>query len=117
MIYWTNILIQCPVLVPVCCMFFVSQNIHIKQSPNAIKIYEDFCFGIFMNFEKWNQCNRRPIAPTRHQGAARGPRRACVGCAHLVCRLELSFGRKEANFWIKIPSKFQPDWSYGSPEI
>ena len=40
-IFGTNILIQCPVPVPVCCMFFVSQNIHIKQSPNAIKTYRD----------------------------------------------------------------------------
>jgi len=39
MIYWTNLLIQCPVPVLVCCMFFVSQKIHIKQSPNVIKIY------------------------------------------------------------------------------
>ena len=36
-IFGTNILIQCPVPVPVCCMFYVSQNIHIKQSPNGIK--------------------------------------------------------------------------------
>ena len=36
-IFGTNILIQCPVPVPVCCMFFVSQNIHIKRSPNGIK--------------------------------------------------------------------------------
>jgi hypothetical protein len=27
-------------------MFFVSQNIHIKQSPNAIKIYGDLFWNI-----------------------------------------------------------------------
>ena len=32
-----NILIQCPVPVPVCCMFYVSQKPHIKRSPNGIK--------------------------------------------------------------------------------
>ena len=36
-IFGTNILIQCPVTVPVCCMFYVSQNIHIKWNPNGIK--------------------------------------------------------------------------------
>src|SRR6266511_2469318 len=46
MIYWTNLLIQCLVPVPVCCMFFVSQNIHIKRSPNAINIYEDLFWNI-----------------------------------------------------------------------
>ena len=29
-------------LVPICCMFFVSQKIHIKRSPNAIKFNGDF---------------------------------------------------------------------------
>ena len=53
-IFGTNILIQCLVRVPVCCMFFVSQKIHIKQSPNVIKTYGDF-FGIYVNFGKWNQ--------------------------------------------------------------
>ena len=38
---------------------------------------------------------------TRHQGAGQGPRRALVDCTHLVSWLELSFGRKEANFWKK----------------
>ena len=116
MIYWTNLLIQCPVPVPVCCMFFVLQNIHIKRSPNAIKIYGDF-FGIFVNFKKWNQHKWRPTAPKRHQGAPRRPRHGVVGCAHLVRRLEISFRHKEANYWIKIRSKFQPDRSYGSLEI
>ena len=26
MIYWTNLLIQCPVPVPVCCMFFLQKK-------------------------------------------------------------------------------------------
>ena len=36
-IFGTNILIQCPVLVPVCCMFYVSQKPNIKRNPNGIK--------------------------------------------------------------------------------
>ena len=36
-IFGTNILIECLVPVPVCCMFSVSQNIHIKRNPNGIK--------------------------------------------------------------------------------
>ena len=47
MIYWTNLLIQCPVPVPVCCMFFVSQKIHIKRSPHGIKTDEDFFWNIY----------------------------------------------------------------------
>ena len=46
MIYWTNILIQCPAPVPVFCMFFVLQNIHIKRSPSAIKIYGELFWNI-----------------------------------------------------------------------
>ena len=70
-IFGTNILIQCPVPVPVCCMFFVSQNIHIKQSPNGIKIYGDF-FGIYMIFGKKNPCETVPEGATR-QGARPWP--------------------------------------------
>ncbi len=70
-IYGTNILIQCLVSVPVCCMFFVSQNIHIKRSPNAIKTYGDF-FGIFMIFGKKNQREAMHGVPTSPVAAARG---------------------------------------------
>ena len=50
-IFGTNILIQCPVPVPVCCMFFVSQKIHIKRSPNGIKTDGDF-FGIYSHYQE-----------------------------------------------------------------
>ena len=36
-IFGTNILIQCPVPVPVCCMFHVSQKTNIKRNPKGIK--------------------------------------------------------------------------------
>ena len=52
-IFGTNLLIQCPVPVPVCCMFYVSQNIHIKRSPNGIKRTE-LIFGKYGKFRKKN---------------------------------------------------------------
>ena len=67
-IFGTNILIQCPVPVPVCCIFFVSQNIHTNQSPNAIKTYEVF-FGIYVIFGKKNQRKTMPEGPTSPRGA------------------------------------------------
>ena len=50
-IFGTNILIQCPVPLPVCCMFFISQKPNIKRIPNGIKMDGDF-FGISMIFWK-----------------------------------------------------------------
>ena len=95
MIYWTNLLIQCPVPVPVCCMFFVSQKIHIKRSPNTIKIYEE----IF-----WNICDFQEVESmqTGAHSAHNPPGRALVSCALLKRRLELYFGRKEAYIRKKI---------------
>ena len=63
----TNILIHCPVPVPVCCMFFVLQKIHIKRSPNGIKTDGDF-FGIYVIFGKKNPREMMPEGATR-QGA------------------------------------------------
>jgi len=67
----TNILIQCPVPVPICCMFFVSRKIHIKWSPNGIKTDGDF-FGIYVIFGKKNQRETMLEGATR-QGALPGP--------------------------------------------
>ena len=82
-IFGTNILIQCPVSVPVCCMFLVSQNIHIKRNPNGIKTDGEYFWNIW---EIWEEEAPDP----------RGP---------LVRRLLLFFGRKKANFWKKIWAK------------
>ena len=71
-IFGTNILIQCPVPVPVCCMFFVSQEINIKRSPNAMKLFVDF-FGpedIQWAREASGGC---PEGGTTHLGAPGGP--------------------------------------------
>ena len=70
-IFGTNILIQCPVSVPVCCMFFVWQKIHIKRSPNGIKTDGDF-FGIYVIFGKKNQCETMPEGTMRQGARPRG---------------------------------------------
>ena len=115
MIYWTNILIQCPVPVPVCCMFFVSQKIHIKRSPNGIKTDGDF-FGIYVIFGKKNQRETMPEGATR-QGRAPGGRRAPDPRGHPVRWFMPFFRCKKANIRIEIVLKFQPNRSYGSPGI
>ena len=106
---------QCPVPVPVCCMFFVSQNIHIKRSPNGIKTDGDF-FGIYVIFGKKNQRDTMPEGAMR-QGGALGGKRALGPCGHPVRRLMPFFRRKKANIRIEIVLKFQPNQSYGSPAI
>ena len=95
--------------VPVCCIFFVSQNIHIKRSPNGIKTDGGF-FGIYVIFGKKNQREMMLEGPTR-QGRDPDPR------GHPVRRLMSLFCRKKANIRIEIMLKFQPNWSYGSPGI
>src|SRR3989337_2227521 len=90
MIYWTNLLIQCLVPVPIFCMFFVSQKIHIKRSPNAIKIYEELFWNIC---DFWDLESKQTGAHSPHKTPWRAPgaRRALVGCALLGCRLGLYF--------------------------
>ena len=69
-IFGTNILIQCPVPVPVCCMFFVSQKIHIKRSPNGIKTDGDFFWNIC---DFWEEESTRDDARGGHEaGGAPG---------------------------------------------
>ena len=70
-IFGTNILIQCPVPVPVSCMFFVSQKIHIKRSPNGIKT-NGYFFGIYVIFGKKNQRETMPEGGTRQGARPRG---------------------------------------------
>src|SRR6266536_1670941 len=113
MIYWTNLLIQCPVLVPVFCMFFVSQNIHIKRSPNAIKFYGELFWNIC---DFWDLESTQTGAHSAHTtpGRAAGARHAVVGCAHLIRWLGLYFGCKEAYIQKKVVLKSQRNQSYGS---
>ena len=55
-IFGTNILIQCPVPVPVCYMFYVSQKPHIKLIPNGIKTDRELF---------WNICDFWEVKSTR----------------------------------------------------
>ena len=114
-IFGTNILIQCPVSVPVFCLFFVSQKIHIKRNPNAIKFYGEFFWNIC---DFWEVESMQTEAHGLHKPPWRGPpRRAVEPCGHTVSQLGLFFGRKEAYIEKKIVLKFQCNRSYGSPGI
>ena len=115
-IFGTNILIECPVPVPVCCMFFVSQNIHIKRSPNGIKTNGDFIWNLY---DFWEEESMRDDARGVHEvgGTPQGVRRAPDPRGHPIKRLEPFFHRKKANIWIVIVSKIQPNRSYGSPGL
>ena len=99
-IFGTNILIQCPVPVPVCCMFYVSQKPHIKWSPNGIKTDRELFWNIC---DFWEEKSTRDGARGGHKaGGAPDPR------GHLVRRLTLFFCRKKANFMRKIWAKDTP---------
>ena len=98
------------------CMFFVSQSIHIKCSPNEIKFYGELFWNIC---DFWELESPQTEAHTAHKtpGRAPGPWSVVVGCALLEGRLKLYFGRKEAYIRKKIVLKSQRNRSYGSPGI
>ena len=113
----TNLLTRCPVLVPVCCMFYVSQKPNIKRSPNGIKTDGELF---------WNICHFWEVKSTRDgaRGGHEAGGRACPYWAPpdprgpLVRRLLLFFCRKKANFRKKKSwRRFQSNRSYGSPDI
>ena len=79
--------------VPVCCIFFVSQKIHIEWSPNGKKTYGDF-FGIYVNFGKKNQRETMPEGATRQRGAPQGVGRALGPCGHPIRRLVPFFAQE-----------------------
>ena len=79
-IFGTNILIQCPVPVPVCCMVFVSQKIHIKWSPNGIKTDREYFWNIC---EIWEEESTWEGARGAHEAG---------GCARLEWAWPLSRG-------------------------
>ena len=103
-IFGTNILIQCPVQVPVCCMFYVSQKPHIKQNPNGIKTDGAYFWNIY---DFWEEESTRDGARGGHEAGGR----IQGGQAHPgplwepLRRLMLVFCRKKANFWRKIWAK------------
>ena len=108
MIYWTNILIQCPVPVRVCCVLFLLENVHIKQSPNTIKIYGELFWNI-CDFWDLESTQMGADSPTRHQGAPQGVRHTLGRRGHLIRRLVPFFRCKKANIRIEIVLKFQPN--------
>ena len=63
------------------------RNIHIKQSPNAIKIYGDLFFGIYVIFGKKNQCKMVHKVAARHQGGTT-PLGVLMACEHLERKTE-----------------------------
>ena len=72
MISWTNILIHCPVPVPVFCLFFVSQKIHIKRSPNAINFYGELFWNIC---DFWEVESTQTEAHMLHKATSHAPLR------------------------------------------
>ena len=95
--FWTNILIQCPVSVPVCCLVYVSQKTNIKRNPNRIKTDGEYFWNIWRILE---EKSTRDGARGGHEAGARlPPGRAPDPRGPPVRRLMPSFGRKKANFW------------------
>ena len=103
-IFGTNILIQCLVPVPVCCIFYVSQKPHIKWSPNGIK-KDGALFWNICDF--WEEESTRDDVQGGHEIGAH---------AHLkwarphprgppIRWLMPFFGCKKANFWKTISAK------------
>ena len=109
-IFGTNILIQCPVSVPVCCMFYVSQKPHIKRSPNRIKMDEEYFWNIY---DFWEEKSTRDDARGGHSAGERAP----DPHGHPVRRLTLFFGCKKSNFRRKIWAKVSLQSELGSPNI
>ena len=116
MIFGTNLLIQCPVPIPVFFPVFDSQKIHIKRSPNTIKSYGELFWNIC---DFWELESTQTGAHAAHHppGRAWQPWRVVVGGGLLVSRFRVYFMRKEAYIWKKIVLKSERNRSYGSPDI
>ena len=126
MIYWTNLLTHCVVPIPVFCMFFVSQSIHMKRSPNAINFMENY-FGIYVIFGSWNHHKRRPTQPTRHQGAPEAPSMPCwvvpssnMGWGPSIGARKIIYGKKSCKSFSPIGvmdlQEFKKPWRARSRE-
>ena len=115
-IFGTNILIQCPVPVPICCMFYVSQKTNIKRNPNGIKTGGELFWNIWYFLEE--ESTRNSVRGGHETGGrALPPRHAWHSRGPPVRRLMPLFRRKKANIRIEIVLKFQPNRSYGSQGI
>ena len=86
------------------CPVFDSQKIHIKRSPNGIKLYGDFFWNI-CDFWASESTQTGAHGGEHAPGRAPGPWRG-QGCAgHLVRRLRPFFWRKKDNFLEKNQAK------------
>ena len=70
--FGTNLLIGCPVPVAVFCLFFTSQEINIKRSPNTAKLFGDI---LWTRTPKMGQSSTWgcPEGGTTHKGAPGPP--------------------------------------------
>ena len=102
--------------VPVFCMFFDSHKFHIKQSPNAIKLDGELFWNIY-DFWDLESTQTEAHGDEHPPGRARRGWRGLVGVSHLVRRLGLYFGCKEAYIRKKIVLKSERNRSYGFPDI
>ena len=103
----TNILIQCPVSVPICCMFYVSQKTNIKRNPNRIKMDGELFWNIW-DFPEEESTRNGVQGGHETGGHALPPWRALDSRGPPVRRLMLFFCRKKANFTRKIWAKYSP---------
>ena len=62
--FGTNILIQCPVSVPIGCMFYVSQKPNITRSPNGTKTDGEYIWNIY---DFWEEKSTRDGARGGHE--------------------------------------------------
>ena len=106
-IFGTNILIQCPVPVPVCCMFYVSQKTNIKQSPNGIKTDGELFWNIW-DFSEEESTRNGVRGGHKTGGHALPPGRVLDSRGPPVRRLMPFFCRGKANFTRKIWAKDSP---------
>ena len=114
-IFGTNILIQCTVPVPVCCMFYVLQKPNIKRNPNGIKTYGELFWNIW-DFPEEESTRNGAWGGQEIGGHAHPPGRAWHSPGPPVRRLTLFFCRKKANLTRKSGRKIHPNRSYGSPD-
>ena len=106
-IFGTNMLTQCPVPVPVCCMFYVSQKTHIKRSPNGIKTDGELFWNIW-DFPEEESTRNSVRGGHETGGRALPPGRALGSRGPPVRRLMPFFRCKKANFMINIWAKDSP---------
>ena len=105
--FGTNILIQCPVPVPVCCMFYVSQKPNIKRSLNRIKTDGELFWNIW-DFPDEESTRNGVRGGHETGGRALPPGRAWHSHGPPVRRLMPFFCHKKANFTRKIWAKDSP---------